>query len=181
MGYGKGLSQVIESTEEKLKAYDIRIYPDPALTLKAENVENFDDELKEIIDNIRLTLQISGGVGLAAPQVGISKRIAIILHEDQEYILINPELVAYSGSDTRDEGCLSFPEIFSQVKRPCIIKIKTNDMNGEVKFIEAESFLARAFLHEMDHLEGKLFIDLISPLKRGMIRKKMKKRALEKK
>ena len=163
-----------------MKAYDIKVYPDPVLTLKAENVENFDDGLREIIDNMRLTLQISGGVGLAAPQVGISKRIAMIAHENHEYILINPELVECSGNDTREEGCLSFPEIFAQVTRASSVKVKTNDLNGEVKFIEIEGYLARAFQHEMDHLDGKLFIDLLSPLKRGMIRKKMVKRAKEK-
>ena len=162
-----------------MKTYVIKIYPDPVLTLKAENVETFDDDLKEIINNMRLTMQVAGGVGLAAPQVGISKRIAIISHENREYILINPELVEYSGNDTKEEGCLSFPKIFAQVTRSYSIKVKTNDVNGEIKFIEAEDYLARAFLHEMDHLDGKLFIDHISALKRGMIRKKMKKKALE--
>ena len=164
-----------------MKTYDIRTYPDPILALKAEYVIIFDDDLREIINNMRLTMQIAGGVGLAATQVGISKRIAIISCNDNEYILINPELVEYSGSDTKEEGCLSFPEIFAQVTRPYSIRIKINDLNGEVQFIETEGQLARAFLHEMDHLDGKLFIDYLSPLKRGMIRKKMKKRAIEKK
>ena len=164
-----------------MKAYEIRVYPDPILTSKAENVETFDDTIMEIIDNMRLSLQIAGGVGLAAPQIGIPKRIAIIQHETNEYILINPEVVEYSGNDTREEGCLSFPEIFAIVSRPSSVKIKTNDINGEVKFLEVEGYLARAFQHEMDHLEGKLFIDLLTPLKRGVIRKKMKKRLLEKK
>lgn len=163
-----------------MKAYDIRVYPDPVLTSKAKDIEKFDDDLRDIIDNMRITLQIAGGVGLAAPQIGISKRIALIVQEQHEYILINPVLVEHSGRDIREEGCLSFPEIFSLVTRPYSIKVKTHDINGEVKFIEAEGYLARAFLHEMDHLEGKLFIDLLSPLKRGMIRKKMKKRAIEK-
>ncbi|MCL1875279.1 MAG: peptide deformylase [Synergistaceae bacterium] len=160
-----------------MKAYDIRIYPDPVLTLKSEKVEKFDDELREIIDSMRLTLQISGGVGLAAPQIGISKCIAIIVRDEQQYILINPELIESSGNVTSEEGCLSFPEIFAQVTRPNCVKIKTNCINGEVKFFEVDGYIARAFLHEMDHLEGKLFIDHISPLKRGVIRKKMKKRA----
>jgi peptide deformylase len=164
----------------KLKAYDIRIYPDPVLNLKAEKVEIFDDELRDIVDSMRLTLQISGGVGLAAPQIGISKRIAIIERDEKQYLLINPELIEYSGNMTSEEGCLSFPGIFAQVTRPNCIKIKTNDINGETGFLEVDGYIARAFLHEMDHLEGKLFIDHISPLKRGMIRKKMKKRATEK-
>ena len=163
-----------------MKAYDIRIYPDPVLTSKAETIEIFDNDLNGIIDNMRLTLQIAGGVGLAAPQIGMPKRIAIIFCDGHEHILINPELAEYSGGDTREEGCLSFPEIFAQVTRPFRIKVKTNDIDGEVKFIEAEGYLARVFLHEMEHLEGKLFIDHLSSLKRGMIRKKMKKRALEK-
>jgi len=161
-----------------LKAYDIRIYPDPVLTVKAKKVEAFDDELREIIDSMKLTMQISGGVGLAAPQIGISKSIAIIERNEQQYILINPELIEFSGNITSEEGCLSFPGIFAQVTRPNSVKIKTRDLNGEEKFFEVEGYIARAFLHEMDHLEGKLFIDHISPLKRGVIKKKMKKRAL---
>jgi len=161
-----------------LRVYDIRNYPDPVLSLKAENVEVFDDNLQEIINNMCLTMQMAGGVGLAAPQVGILKRIAIILREEK-YILINPELIECSGNETSEEGCLSFPGIFAQVTRPYCIKVKTNDINGEVKFIEVEGYIARAFLHEMDHLDGKLFIDYLSPLKRGMITKKMKKRTLE--
>ena len=164
-----------------MKAYDIRIYPDPVLTLQSEKVEKFDDELREIIDSLRLTMQISGGVGLAAPQIGILKRIAIIVRNEQQYVLINPELMESSGNITSEEGCLSFPGIFAQVTRPNCIKIKTNDMGGEEKFIEVDGYIARAFLHEMDHLEGKLFIDHISPLKRGVIRKKMKKRSLNEK
>ena len=163
-----------------MKAYDIRHYPDPILTKKAEKVEKFDDELRDIIDSMKLTMQVSGGVGLAAPQIGISKRIAIIEREEQQYILINPELIESSGDITSEEGCLSFPGIFAQVTRPNCIKIKTYDLDGEEKTLEAEGYIARAFLHEMDHLEGVLFIDHISPLKRGVIRKKMKKRASEK-
>ena len=163
-----------------MKAYDVRVYPDPVLTLKAEIVESFDDELREIVDNMFFTLHITGGVGLAAPQVGISKRIAIISREEQ-YVLINPEIIEFSGSNISEEGCLSFPEIFAHVTRPFKVKVKTNDLNGEVKYIEVEGYIARIFLHEIDHLDGKLFIDYISPLKRGMIRKKMKKRALDNK
>jgi peptide deformylase len=90
-------------------------------------------------------------------------------------VLINPELIEYSGLDTKEEGCLSFPGIYAQVTRPYNIKIKTNDINGKVNFLEVEGYIARAFLHEMDHLDGKLFIDHLSPLKRGVIKKKMKK------
>ena len=158
-----------------MKAYDIRVYPDPILTLKAEKVEKFDDELQNVIENMSLTMQIAGGVGLAAPQVGILKRIAIISRDDKQYILINPELIECSGNETKEEGCLSFPGMFAQVARPNKVKIKTNDVKGEVKFLEVEGSVARAFLHEMDHLDGKLFIDYLSPLKRGVIKKKMKK------
>lgn len=158
-----------------MKAYDIRIYPDPVLTSKAEIVEKFDDELQEVIDSMYLTMQMTGGVGLAATQIGIPKRIAIISRDEQKYVLINPELIEYSGQDTKEEGCLSFPGIFAMVTRPYSIRIKTNDMNGEVVSLEVEGHIARAFLHEMDHLDGKLFIDYLSPLKRGVIRRKMKK------
>jgi len=158
-----------------LKAYDIRVYPDPILTLKAEKVERFDDELQNVIENMSLTMQIAGGVGLAAPQVGILKRIAIVSRDEKQYVLINPELVECSGNETKEEGCLSFPGMFAQVARPSKVKVKTNDVKGDVKFLEVEGSVARAFLHEMDHLDGKLFIDYLSPLKRGVIKKKMKK------
>jgi len=158
-----------------LKAYEIRVYPDPILTLKAEKVEKFDDELQNVVDNMCLTMQIAGGVGLAAPQIGILKRIAIISRDEKQYILINPELIECSGHETKEEGCLSFPGMFAQVERPEKIKIKTQDVKGEVKFLEVEGVIARTFLHEMDHLDGKLFIDYLSPLKRGVIKKKMKK------
>jgi peptide deformylase len=158
-----------------LKAYDIKIYPDPILTLKAEKVEKFDEELQIIIDNMCLTMQIAGGVGLAAPQVGLLKRIAIVSRDDQQYILINPELIECSGNETKEEGCLSFPGMFAQVARPNKVKIKTNNAKGDVNFLEVEGNIARVFLHEMEHLDGKLFIDHLSPLKRGVIKKKMKK------
>lgn len=162
-----------------MQAYEIRVYPDPVLNLKAREVEEFDDELRELVGSMRLTMKLADGVGLAAPQVGISKRVAVISRDGREFVLINPEIVERAGSETKEEGCLSFPGIFAQVARPQRVKIRAWDENGNSSEIEAESTLARAILHEMDHLDGKLFIEMLSPLKRGMIRKKMIKRAKE--
>lgn len=159
-----------------LKILTIREYPDPILSKTAEPVEEFDSALEELIGQMRISMEVADGVGLAAPQVGILKRLAVIRKDDEEYVLINPELLEKNGETTSDEGCLSFPGIFAQVTRPEKIRVSTRTPDGGSRVIEAAGFMARALLHEMDHLDGKLFIDYLSPMKRGMIRKKMKKR-----
>lgn len=163
-----------------MQTYEIRVYPDPVLSEKTQKVEVFDDELRDLIDGMKLTMKLADGLGLAAPQVGVPKRIAVISREDKEYVLINPIVLEQQGSEIKEEGCLSFPGIFAQVVRPQRVKIGAQDERGEPFEVEAEGVVARAFLHEIEHLDGKLFIEHLSPMKRGMIRKKMQKRAKDK-
>ncbi|MDR2176315.1 MAG: peptide deformylase [Synergistaceae bacterium] len=163
-----------ETAERPLK---VRLYPDPVLKVPAEPVERFDGSLSRFVEKMRLTMEVSEGVGLAAPQVGVSKKIALVSYENVFCVLVNPALLEQDGEQDGDEGCLSFPGIYAPVKRPARIRVAARDTEGRERVHEVEGYAARAFLHEMDHLDGKLFIDRLSPLKRGMIRKKMVKRA----
>ena len=147
-------------------------YPNPTLKKKSEPVEVFDDELAKFVENLFAAMRAHDGVGLAAPQVGVHKKIAVIEYESKSYVLINPKVIEQSGSQDGEEGCLSFPGIYAHVTRPEKVKIETYDEHGDKKIIEGEGYTARAFLHEMDHLEGKLFIDYLSNLKRNAIKKK---------
>ncbi|MDR1378570.1 MAG: peptide deformylase [Synergistaceae bacterium] len=164
-------SQVLDPTD-----LQIRTYPDPVLKTPATPVESFGPELAAFVEEMLTTMKMNNGAGLAAPQVGVSKKIAVIGCEESFYVLINPRLLEQAGEQEGEEGCLSFPGIFATVKRPARVKVAAQDVMGEEHVYEVEGYPARAFLHEMDHLEGKLFIERLSALKRGMIRKKMYKR-----
>lgn len=154
---------------------DILYYPNPVLKEISEPVTEFNDELKDFINKLFTAMRASDGVGLAAPQVGVLKKIAVIEYEGKAYALINPRVIEERGEQEGEEGCLSFPGIYANVKRPEWAKIEAQDENGEIKIYEVDGFTARAFLHEMDHLTGKLFIDYLSNIKRNAIRKKMLK------
>ena len=158
--------------------YKVKIYPDSALKMPSADVECFDEDLVKFVEKMYETMSAYEGVGLAAPQIGVLKKIAMVEFEDAFYMLINPKILAQEGTQEGDEGCLSFPGIYAPVKRPLRVSISTCDTSGKERVYDVEGFLARAFLHEMDHLEGKLFIEHLSNLKRGMIRKKMYKRAV---
>jgi len=168
-------------TEYKSSGNDlkVRIFPDPVLKAPAAPVEDFGSELASFVEKLRATMELHEGAGLAAPQVGILKKIAIVAFEGTSYVLINPKVLEQDGEQNGDEGCLSFPGIYAPVKRPNYLKVSVQDVTGAEHIIEVQNFFARAFLHEMDHLEGKLFIEHLSMLKRGMIRKKMLKRAAD--
>ncbi|MDR1977126.1 MAG: peptide deformylase [Synergistaceae bacterium] len=164
--------------ELKIEGLKIKVYPDPVLKIPATPVERFDAKLSSFVDEMHKAMLLREGVGLAAPQVGVSKKIAIITYDGVFYVLINPRLLEREGEQEGEEGCLSFPGIYAPVKRPARVKVAAQDTGGIERVYEVEGFTARAFLHEMDHLEGKLFIEYLSTLKRGMIRKKMYKRAI---
>jgi len=154
----------------------------PALTKKALPVERIDDAIRALAKNLIETLHAAPGLGLSAPQVNVAKRLIAVdlsLGEkaDEEIILINPEILSREGKVLRDEGCLSVPEIYEKVARPRKIVIKGLDIDGNERIIEAVDLQARVFCHEVDHLEGKLFIDWLSPLKRNLIKKKFRKKA----
>ena len=152
----------------------------PTLSRKAEPVDRIDDGVRTLIRDMIETMQKAPGIGLAAPQVNVSKRIIVVdlsVGEDpaELHVLINPEITAREGKIVREEGCLSVPEIYEKVARPQKITVRGLDPEGAEKTVEAEDLLARAFCHEIDHLDGRLFVDLLSPLKRGLIKKKFKK------
>lgn len=156
-------------------------YGDPVLEKRAAPVTNFDTlELRELIADMWETMYAAKGLGLAAPQVGISIRLAVIdtaagEDEAKKYILINPEIVAKEGTQVGEEGCLSIPGFREPVKRAHHVKIKGHDENGQPTEFDGAELLARAMQHEIDHLDGILFLSHLSPLKRDIIRRKIKK------
>lgn len=157
-------------------------YGAPELRAVNKPVETFDDELRKIIKNMIDTMYSSPGIGLAAPQVGLDIQLTTIdlsVGEDpgQLIVLCNPEIVYREGEQKCDEGCLSLPDFSETVSRPMRMKVRGRNAEGEEVQFEAEGLLARCFSHEIDHLNGVLFIDHLSSLKRSLIRNKIKKLA----
>ncbi|RUO81043.1 peptide deformylase [Idiomarina tyrosinivorans] len=153
-------------------------YPDERLRKVAEPVQQVDDELRATIDDMFETMYESQGVGLAATQVDIHKRLFVAdCSEDQDepLVFINPEITETEGHFSNDEGCLSFPGVYAKVERAGKVTVKALDRNGESFTKTAEGLLAICIQHELDHLNGKLFVDYLSPLKRNRIRKKLEK------
>jgi len=160
---------------------DIVVYGNPVLEEAGKPVEVFDEELTRFIADMHQTMVSANGVGLAAPQVGVSKQIAIVdlsvgENPDDLHILINPEVIASEGSQKGEEGCLSFPDIVTIVERPYKVTVRAQNLSGNTFEVTGEGLLARAFCHEIDHLNGVLMTDRISNLKRSMINKKVQKR-----
>jgi peptide deformylase len=154
----------------------------PELRKVSEPIQNFNGELEDIVKNMMETMYGASGVGLAAPQIGINVRLATIdpsVGEDKEKIIVicNPEIISSEGKQSGEEGCLSIPNFSENVERPMKLAVKGQDLRGEEVTYEAEGILARCFCHEIDHLNGVLFIDHLSALKRGLIRNKIKKLA----
>ncbi len=159
----------------------IIIAPDPRLKQISASVERVDDEVRRLMDDMLETMYQAPGVGLAAPQVGVLRRIIVLdasnkNEERQPYAMVNPELVEVSDQDIRsEEGCLSLPEHYADVVRPAAIRVRYLDHEGEIRELDAEDLLATCIQHEMDHLEGILFVDHLSALKRNMILRKLTK------
>lgn len=160
----------------------IHEYPDPVLKAKAKPVTVFNDELQKLIDDMFETMYAAPGLGLAAPQIGRSLRMFVYdLKEEegqsrQSGVLINPEFISKSGSQTGEEGCLSVSEYRTQVTRAYRVAVKGTDRNGKEVTVEGDGLMARLLQHEMDHLDGTLFVDRLSSLKRQMYLKRLKKR-----
>jgi peptide deformylase len=156
-------------------------YGEPVLEQPAEHISDFNSpDLSELIDNMFETMYAAKGVGLAAPQVGIGKRVTVIdisVGEDEtkKLVLINPEIVAREGTQVGEEGCLSIPGFREPVTRAHKVTVKAHNPQGELFELSGEELLARALQHEVDHLNGKLFINHLSALKRDIIRRKIKK------
>ena len=155
--------------------------PDPFLRQKSENVEVVSDEIRLLMNDMLETMYIAPGIGLAAIQIGVPKRVIVIdlMREGDKknpLYFVNPEIITNSKTDVSyEEGCLSVPGQFAEVSRPDKCKVKFLDYNGEEKILEAEGLLATCIQHEIDHLEGVLFIDYLSKLKKGMIIKRLSK------
>ncbi len=159
----------------------IHTYPDPVLRAHAEEVEDIDEEILRLIDNLINTMYSAPGIGLAANQVGSLKQvIAFDRFPEKEgqnpCVLINPEIILTEGETTRDEGCLSVIDYSADVVRSAQVKVRGVDRDGKPLDIEAEGLLARCLQHEVDHLNGILYIDHISSLKRAIYKKKLKKK-----
>ena len=161
-------------------------YGDPRLSEPGEPVTRWTSDLDTLVADMLETMYYARGVGLAATQVGVLKRLFVAdvsggKNPDEILVVLNPEIVETAGEEKMDEGCLSVPGIYAPVVRPYRVKMRGTTPSGEPREWEAEGFLARAFLHEVDHLNGRLFIDRLTPFNRRMVLKKIakKKRARE--
>jgi peptide deformylase len=162
--------------------YPIVKFGNPVLEKPSEKVTVFDEELKKLIEDMFESMYAARGVGLAAPQIGIARRIAVVdvtFKEDPEakLVLINPEIIHKEGRHAQSEGCLSIPDFRENVSRAKVVTIRAQDVNGKVFEKTGDDLLARAFQHETDHLNGKLYISHISALKRDLIKRKIRKLA----
>lgn len=160
---------------------NIRIYPDPILKEEAAEVSDFDSKLSKLLDDMYDTMLAADGIGLAAPQIGISKKIAVIdisEDRDQRLELINPKIVWQDGQVPSEEGCLSIPQYRDKIKRFKEIKIEAHDRKGAKFELQSDGLLAICMQHEIDHLHGILFVDHLSRLKRELF-KRWSKRNLE--
>lgn len=150
------------------------------LAKRGEDVTIFDEKLKTLVEEMFESMYAAQGIGLAAPQINISQRITVIdcsfkKNPDEKVVLINPEIIDRSGKQVEEEGCLSLPEIRDKVSRAAWVKVRAQDVTGKTFEVEGEELLARAMQHEIDHLDGILFIDRLSRLKRDLIIRKIKK------
>ena len=155
-------------------------FPDQDLRIKAKPVESFDDELKTLTDDMFETMHSVNGIGLAATQIGVAKQVAVIdisPEKNEPLVIINPaiQILDPSKNEDYDEGCLSVPGFFEKISRPSDIKLTYQDLNGKKQEIKPEGLLTKVVQHELDHLNGRLFVDHISELKRRRIRNKIVK------
>jgi peptide deformylase len=155
-------------------------YPDPVLSKKGAKVTDFGPELAQFVEEMWTSMYAAHGIGLAAPQIGVSKRITVIdtsfkERPEDKLVLINPEIIEREGKQFEEEGCLSLPEIREKVQRAARVRVRAQDVNGEFFEVEGEQLLARAMQHEIDHLDGVLFIDRVSPLKRDLLKRRIRK------
>ena len=153
-------------------------FPDPRLKTVAKGVENFDMQLKKLVEDMTETMYSANGIGLAATQVNVHKRLLVLdISEDQDQplVYINPQILSQSGEQSHEEGCLSVPGVYASVKRAENIVVKAQDVDGNFFEEQLDELHAVCIQHEMDHLIGRLFVDYLSPLRRNMVRKKLEK------
>jgi len=155
-------------------------YGHPVLEKVANPVSEIDDEILDLARDMVLTMHAAPGIGLAAPQVNVSKRVITVdlsvgENPDDLIILVNPQFIETEGEEVNEEGCLSVPGIHENVKRPTRVRVKGLDLKGKERVVDATGQLARVFCHEIDHINGRLFIEKLSPLKRALVKKKLRK------
>lgn len=157
---------------------DVLHFPDPRLRKKGVPVADIDDSIRQLASDMLETMYAENGIGLAATQVNVQKRVVVIdlsENRDQPMTLINPEILDSDGTEQMQEGCLSVPGYFDLVERAERVRLRYRDLNGDSMDIETDGLLAVCVQHEIDHLNGKLFIDYLSPLKRQRLKKKLEK------
>ena len=158
----------------------IVIFGDPVLREISKPVDRVDQQVKDLVSEMTGTLRKARGLGLAAVQIGVPKRIflvdlSVVNVKEPLLVFINPEIIASSGEAEMEEGCLSFPDLYQKITRPAMVTIRALDADGQSFEMSADGLAARAILHEYDHLEGKLFIDYLSPLTRQLLKGRLKK------
>ena len=161
---------------------EILHYPDKRLRTVAKPVEKVDASIKKLVDDMFETMYVAPGIGLAATQVDVHQQVIVIditEEKNQPLCLINPQIIAEEGTESCDEGCLSVPEIYETVERSEKVTVKALDQNGDEYTLQADDLLAVCIQHEMDHLNGKLFVDYLSPLKQQRIKKRLLKHQRE--
>lgn len=164
-----------------MSVLEIVKYGNPVLIQRAQEIENIDQIIIKLAQDMVLTMHTAPGIGLAAPQVNRSIRlitvdISVGENKGDLIVLINPEIMSQEGEQVEEEGCLSVPDIQEKIVRPARVVVRGIDLNGKERRVEADGLMARVFCHEVDHINGKLFIDNLSPLKRGLIKKILRKR-----
>ena len=164
----------------KNKIHEVVKYPDPVLAKPGVPITVFDAKLKTLVEEMFESMYAAQGIGLAAPQISISQRLTVIdcsfkKNPEEKIVLINPEIIDREGKQVEEEGCLSLPDIREKVQRAAWVKVKAQNVDGEWFEVEGEELLARAMQHEIDHLDGVLFIDRLSRLKRDLVLRKIKK------
>jgi peptide deformylase len=162
------------------KIHQVVKWPEPVLLQRGDDVTAFDAELATLVDEMFESMYAAQGIGLAAPQISISRRIAVVdlsfnKNPEEKIALINPQVVEVDGRQVEEEGCLSLPEIREKVPRAARVKVRAQNVRGEWFEVEGDELLARALLHEIDHLDGVLFIDRLSRLKRELVLRKIRK------
>jgi peptide deformylase len=163
-----------------VKIHPVVKYPDPILAKKGEPVTVFDDALRQLVDEMFESMYVAQGIGLAAPQIGVSKQLTVIdvsfkKNPKDKLVLINPRVIETEGKQFEEEGCLSLPDIREKVHRAERVKVRAQNEHGKSFDVEGDELLARALLHEIDHLNGILFIDHLSRLKRELVLRKIRK------
>jgi len=174
------IEKELEAPDPLRKIYEVVKYPEPVLMQEGAKVTEFGPELQAFVADMFATMYAAQGIGLAAPQIGVSKQIAVIdvsFKEDPQdkLVLINPEVIEKEGKQYEEEGCLSFPDIREKIQRASWVKVRAQNEKGEFYEVDGEELLARALQHEIDHLHGVLFIDRISKLKQDLVKRKIKK------